>query len=130
MDFAEDYACRSQDEVQTAYFNMTQVTLHPVVIYFKHDDSLQHKSIVFVSDEPRHDANFVFGVLTELNEFVKEALPIETSYIHYWTLQHHSTVIKNFFMSFATMKNTSIFLLHGTIWKPDMVKVHATQLEE
>ena len=40
IDFAEDYACRSQDEVQTAYFNMTQVTLHPVVIYFKHDDSL------------------------------------------------------------------------------------------
>ena len=64
---------------------MTQVTLHPVVIYFKHDDSLQHKSIVFVSDKPRHDANLVFGVLTELNEFVKEALPTETSDIHYWT---------------------------------------------
>ena len=64
---------------------MTQVTLHPVVIYFKHDDSLQHKSIVFVSDKPRDDANLVFGVLTELNEFVKEALPTETSYIHYWT---------------------------------------------
>ena len=71
MDFAEDYSCRSQDEVQTAHFNMTQVTLHPVVIYFKHDDSLQHKSIAFVSDEPRHDANFVFGVLTELIEFVR-----------------------------------------------------------
>ena len=31
------------------------------------------------------------------------------------TLQHHSTVTKNFFMSFVTMKNTSMFLLHGTI---------------
>ena len=62
---------------------MIQVTLHPVVIYFKHGDSLQHKSIVFVSKEPSHDANFVFGVLTELNEFLKAALPIETSYIHY-----------------------------------------------
>ena len=85
MDFVKDYACRSQDEVQTAYFNMIQVTLHPIVIYFKHDDSLQHKSIVFVSDKPRHDTNLVFGVLTELNEFLKEALPTETSYIHYWT---------------------------------------------
>ena len=53
------------------------------MIYFKHGDSLQHKSIVFVSKEPSHDANFVFGVLTELNEFLKAALPIETSYIHY-----------------------------------------------
>ena len=58
--------------------------------------------------------------MTELNEFVKEALPIVASYIHYWTtVQHHSTVIKTFFKSFATMKNTSIFLLHGIIWKPD-----------
>ena len=64
---------------------MTQVTLHPVVIYFKHDDQKQHKRIIFVSDEPRHDAKFVFGVLTELNEFIKEALPTETSYIYYWT---------------------------------------------
>ena len=29
MAFAKDYACGSQDEVQTAYFNMTQVTLNP-----------------------------------------------------------------------------------------------------
>ena len=33
IDFTEDYACWFQDEVQTAYFSMTQVTLHPVVIF-------------------------------------------------------------------------------------------------
>ena len=45
MDFAEDYSCRSQDEVQTAYFSLTQVTLHPVVVYYNPEDSLKHKCI-------------------------------------------------------------------------------------
>ena len=35
MDFAEDYRFRSQNEIQSAYWSPTQVTIHPVVIYFK-----------------------------------------------------------------------------------------------
>ena len=31
MDFAEDYKCQSQDEIQSAYWNTTQVTIHPAV---------------------------------------------------------------------------------------------------
>ena len=35
MDFAEDYRCRSQNEIQSAYWSPTQVTIHPVVMYYK-----------------------------------------------------------------------------------------------
>ena len=35
MDFAEDYRYRSQQEVQSAYWNPEQVTIHPMVFYYK-----------------------------------------------------------------------------------------------
>lgn len=35
MNFAENYLCQSCDEVQSAYWNSTMVSLHPIVIYFK-----------------------------------------------------------------------------------------------
>ena len=33
MDFAEDYKCHSQNEMESAYWNATQVTLHPTVVH-------------------------------------------------------------------------------------------------
>ena len=35
MGFAEDYRFRSQNEIQSAYWSPTQVTIHPVVMYYK-----------------------------------------------------------------------------------------------
>lgn len=34
MDFAENYYCGSSEEIQSAYFNQTGVTLHPIVVYY------------------------------------------------------------------------------------------------
>ena len=84
MDFAEDYRCRTQEEIQSAYWSQTQVTIHPVVAYYKEDDKLLHQSFVFVSDEPRHDARFVFALIRLLIPMLKELLP-DLGYIHYWT---------------------------------------------
>jgi hypothetical protein len=39
MDFAENFSCCSADEVQSAYWNSSAVTLHPVVVYFKNENS-------------------------------------------------------------------------------------------
>ena len=44
MDFAEDYRCRSQEEIQSAYWSQTQVTIHPVIAYYKKDGKLVHQS--------------------------------------------------------------------------------------
>ena len=35
LDFAEDYQCKSQEEVQSSYWNASTVTLHPAVVYFR-----------------------------------------------------------------------------------------------
>ena len=80
MDFAEDYRCRSHEEIQSAY--CVQVTIHPVVAYFKKDDKLCHQSYVFISDEPRHD-KFVSTSLRSLVPQLIELIPT-LEHIHYW----------------------------------------------
>ena len=84
MDFAEDYRCRSQEEIQSAYWSQTQLIIHPAVAYFKKDDKLSHQSYVFISDEPKHDTKFVFASLRSLVPQLIELIPT-LEYIHYWT---------------------------------------------
>ena len=83
MDFAEDYKCQSQDEIQSAYWNATQVTLHPTVVYYKEENTLEHKSFVFVSDEPAHNASTVFAILEKLVPEIKKIVP-NVDMVHYW----------------------------------------------
>lgn len=52
MDFAEDYECQTQDEVQSAYWNATHVAIHRVVTAQKHQ--LRKHYIVYISDEQSH----------------------------------------------------------------------------
>ena len=39
IDFAEDYHCQNTDEVQNAYFGAANVTIFPVVAYYRHEPS-------------------------------------------------------------------------------------------
>lgn len=55
MDFAEDYRCRLQNKIQSAYWFPTQVTIHPVVMYYNQNGKVMHKSYVFISNESSHD---------------------------------------------------------------------------
>lgn len=51
MDFAETFTCTSAEEVQSAYWNSSAVTLHPVVTSYRAEDgTLTHDNYVFVSD--------------------------------------------------------------------------------
>ena len=75
LDFAEDYRCRSQEEVQSAYWNTLTVTLHPAVIYFRQAEKVKVKSYVFVSNETRHNAKFIFALLKKLIPHVKLLVP-------------------------------------------------------
>ena len=84
MDFAEDYKCQSQDEIQSAYWNTTQVTINPAVVYYKDDDNLKHKRFVFVSDEPGHNASTVYAILKKLIPEIKIIIP-DLKMVHYWT---------------------------------------------
>lgn len=84
MDFAENFACRSSQEIQSAYFNQTAATLHPVVLYYKQDDKLVHKSIVIVSDTMSHNAHTVAAFLDPIVHDIKQIMP-DVQVCHYWT---------------------------------------------
>ena len=84
MNFAENYVCKTVEEVQSAYWTQTGVTLHPVVIYFNNEGSLQHKSIVLVSDEMGHNSATVPVFIDKIIPEVKLLMPT-VSVIHYWT---------------------------------------------
>ncbi|KAK6189819.1 hypothetical protein SNE40_001807 [Patella caerulea] len=84
MDFAENYTCRSVDEIQSAYWHQTAITLHPAVAYFKLDGSLQHRSFVVISNELAHNTSTVWSILDILVPQLKQ-IDANLEYIHYWT---------------------------------------------
>lgn len=85
LDFAENYTCRSHEEVQSAYFNQSTVTLHPMVAYWKNTDGiLQHKSFITISDEASHKASTVLTFIDDLIPELKVIDP-QLKMIHYWS---------------------------------------------
>ena len=62
-DYSENYQCRFQNEVQSAFFDQTQVTLFPIMIYYKcsieGSSVLVKHSIIGISDDPKHDSDAV-----------------------------------------------------------------------
>ena len=60
-DFAENFLCKFQNEPQSAHWAYRQVTVFPVAVFFRrpgkecHD--LKRESLVFLSDDLRHDAH-------------------------------------------------------------------------
>ena len=96
MNFVEAYICRSQEVIQSAYWSQTQVTIHQIVAYFKREEKLCHQYFVFISDEPRHDAKFVFALLCSLVAQLPKLI-LKLEYIHYWTdspTSHNKTIFK------------------------------------
>lgn len=61
MDFAENYRCVNQDEVQAAYWNYKQATVHPMVNYYKCDTcgEVVTATVVAISDDLTHDSHAV-----------------------------------------------------------------------
>ena len=84
MDFAENFSCRSLNEIQTAYWNQSMVTLHPIVAYFRDGRELKHQSFVVVSNELTHSSSTVCAFLDQVIPIVKR-LKSNLKSIHYWT---------------------------------------------
>lgn len=64
MDFAENYKCGSQNEVQSAYFDQNMVTIHPMMYYYKkenkdHEEILVKYAVIGISDDLKHDGHAV-----------------------------------------------------------------------
>ena len=85
MDFAQNYTCQALEEIQSSYWDQSeQVTLHPVVFYYKrNDEELLHKSSVIVSDCLSHNASTVIAFLQKvIVPKAKEVCP-DVTFVHY-----------------------------------------------
>ena len=84
MDFAEDFKCTTQGEIQSPYWNATHVTIHPTMIYYKQEGSLFHQSVVYISSEPGYNTPAVYSIMKKMVASIKRLL-LGTTFILYWT---------------------------------------------
>ena len=71
VDFAENYGCAYQDEIQTAHWSQNQVTLFTVAVWTKEEEASENvcESNVIISDDKDHDkksvAAFMWRIMNE-----------------------------------------------------------------
>ncbi|XP_034253085.1 uncharacterized protein LOC117652350 [Thrips palmi] len=78
MDFGMNYSCLIQGEIQSYHWSKKQVTIHPVVIFYKDGQEVKHRTIVFISDDLDHDADLVQVFEEKIIEIVKQDHPSTT----------------------------------------------------
>ena len=62
QDFAENFMCICQDEIQSAHWNHSSATIHPIVCYYNcpHCNvSTMEESLVFITPDKKHDYHAV-----------------------------------------------------------------------
>lgn len=85
MDFAENYTCRYGREIQSFHWNQKQVTIHPMMLYYKPDGGdLQKEGFVCITDDLKHDTHAVSRFETEAIAHVRSK-GVEVNAIHEWT---------------------------------------------
>ena len=71
-EFAENYRSAYQDEPQSAHWNYTQITSHPVVCYYRCScNEVVTHSVVVVSDDLQHDCYAVDSMIRRVHTFLK-----------------------------------------------------------
>lgn len=84
MDFSENLRLEQQNSIQNAYYSTPQISLFPVIVYFKSQNETKHHSLVYVSDDNTHDTTFVHVVQQHLTTFIKTEIPT-CKHIDYFT---------------------------------------------
>ena len=82
--FCLNYTFMVQDAIQSFHWNNTWATIQPFVIYYKQDGTLEHKSLVYISDMIQHDVNTVYTFQkTIIFNVVKKDLPQTEKVIYF-----------------------------------------------
>ena len=55
LDFAENYTAAIQGVVKSAYYSRNSITFHPIVVHYKRGEDVIRDSVVFISDDRKHD---------------------------------------------------------------------------
>ena len=87
LDFAQNYRCVYQDEVQSAHFGYAQVTLHPIISYYccSFCPSVIREELVFISSDLSHSASSVFDFSTEATDHLQNVRGIKIEKIIQFT---------------------------------------------
>ena len=83
QDFGENRKAAYSAEIKSAHFGKQQITVHPIVCFFRRGDSVVRQSLVFLSDDTIHDHHAV-------QEFTQRALAelrksVEVKRLTIWT---------------------------------------------
>ena len=86
-DFAENFSFVVQDEIQGYHWNNQQCTLHPIVVYFHNtnESELQSRSICFISDDLKHDVNFVYTIMKNTIKYIHDNIAGKLLKVHYFS---------------------------------------------
>ena len=66
VDFAENYTCKHQDEVQSAHWHQQQITLFTVAVWTNNGSETTCKSHVIVTDELSHEKKSVAVMMSHI----------------------------------------------------------------
>ncbi|XP_041379147.1 uncharacterized protein LOC121391661 [Gigantopelta aegis] len=80
MDFAENFTCTWQDEIQSAHWKQRQVTVYTVMVYHRG----QNLSYVIVSDYREHEKSAVTAFTSQIMDVIKSEMP-SVEVVDVWT---------------------------------------------
>jgi hypothetical protein len=86
LDFAENFTCTFQNEVQSAHWNHETCTVHPIVNYYHCEENCEEvvsESVVFISDDLKHDHHAVHAFMSTNHELMKQRNPNIVKYIQW-----------------------------------------------
>ena len=84
MDFSENYTCRHGRETQSYHWNQKQITIHPMMLYYKQNGELQKDGYIAITDDLKHDARAVATFEKEAICHVRDR-GVDIKKIHQWT---------------------------------------------
>ncbi|WAR17871.1 LOW QUALITY PROTEIN: hypothetical protein MAR_032465 [Mya arenaria] len=76
-DFAENYRCINQDEIQSAYYNYQQSTVFPLIAHYRCpdcDNEIVKESAVFITPDTKHDAEAATQFTRTMDSHIKERI--------------------------------------------------------
>ena len=76
MDYSENYKVVNQEEIQSAYYFDTQVSLLGAHVLFCQEDGLRkEKSFVVLSDITKHDTSTVYSCYKKIQSWIQNEVP-------------------------------------------------------
>ena len=83
IDFAENYAVKEQDEIQSAHWSNNQITVFTGVVWFLNDGTVERRSFALVTDYLGHDKYAVHVFLNVILENIRAETSFHT--VHFFS---------------------------------------------